>query len=83
LDLEMCALYSGLGLPTALLSVNAAGIPPYQRHHSVRVLIPQCKFEILDAAGGKSRREIVRCLKRYIAREVYHVLVSAASPIEP
>jgi transposase len=25
---------------------------------------------------GKSKREIIRCLKRYIAREVYRVLVS-------
>jgi transposase len=35
-------------------------------------------------AEGKSRREIMRCLKRYIAREVYRVLVCAASipPIE-
>jgi transposase len=35
-------------------------------------------------AEGKSRREIMRCLKRYIAREVYRVLVSTASvpPIE-
>jgi transposase len=35
-------------------------------------------------AEGKSRREIMRCLKRYIAREVYRVLLSAASipPIE-
>jgi transposase len=31
-------------------------------------------------AEGKSRREIMRCLKRYIAREVYRVVVSAASP---
>lgn len=31
-------------------------------------------------AEGKSRREIMRCLKRYIAREVYPVLLSAASP---
>jgi transposase len=28
---------------------------------------------------GKSKREIMRCLKRYIAREVYRVLVSTAS----
>jgi transposase len=27
---------------------------------------------------GKSKREILRCLKRYVAREVYRVLVSAA-----
>ena len=25
---------------------------------------------------GKSKREIIRCLKRYIAREAYHVLIS-------
>jgi len=34
-------------------------------------------------AEGKSRREIVRCLKRYVAREVYRVLVPAASPVGP
>ena len=31
-------------------------------------------------AQGKSKREIMRCLKRYIAREVYRVLVSTVSP---
>jgi transposase len=31
-------------------------------------------------AEGKTKREIMRCLKRYIAREVYRVLVSIASP---
>ena len=30
-------------------------------------------------AEGKSRREILRCLKRYIAREAYRMLVSAGS----
>ena len=30
-------------------------------------------------AQGKTKREIIRCLKRFIAREVYHVLV----PIPP
>ncbi len=29
-------------------------------------------------AEGKSKREILRCLKRYVAREVYRVLVAAA-----
>jgi transposase len=33
-------------------------------------------------AEGKSRREIMRCLKRYITREVYRVLVSAISPTQ-
>jgi transposase len=32
---------------------------------------------------GKSKREIIRCLKRYVAREVYGVLVPAAPPIRP
>ena len=31
-------------------------------------------------AEGKSKREIMRCLKRYVAREVYRVLVSGAPP---
>lgn len=26
-------------------------------------------------AEGKSKREIIRCLKRYIAREIYRVLI--------
>ena len=36
-------------------------------------------------AEGKSKREIIRCLKRYIAREVYRALVSpgAVSPPKP
>ena len=29
------------------------------------------------ASEGKSKREIMRCLKRYVAREVYRVLVPA------
>jgi hypothetical protein len=28
---------------------------------------------------GKSKREIIRCLKRYIAREVYRVLLSCGT----
>jgi transposase len=32
---------------------------------------------------GKSKREIMRCLKRYIAREVYRVLASTASGSPP
>jgi transposase len=31
------------------------------------------------SAEGKSKQEIMRCLKRYVAREVYRVLVSAGS----
>jgi transposase len=34
-------------------------------------------------AEGKSKREIMRCLKRYIAREVYRALVSPTAPRVP
>ncbi len=34
-------------------------------------------------AEGKSKREIIRCLKRYVAREVYRVLVSGAPSLLP
>jgi transposase len=34
-------------------------------------------------AEGKSKREIMRCLKRYIAREVYRVVVSTAASPRP
>ena len=32
---------------------------------------------------GKSKREIIRCLKRYVAREVYRVLISCATIARP
>ena len=32
---------------------------------------------------GKSKREIIRCLKRYVARELYGVLVSTVVPTAP
>jgi transposase len=32
---------------------------------------------------GKSKREITRCLKRYVAREVYRILISTAAPPAP
>lgn len=31
-------------------------------------------------AEGKSKREVVRCLRRYVAREVYHALQSSPAP---
>jgi transposase len=32
---------------------------------------------------GKSKREIIRCLKRYVAREVYRVLISCVACSSP
>ena len=34
-------------------------------------------------AEGKSKREIIRCLKRYVAREVYRVLISCEALSSP
>jgi transposase len=34
-------------------------------------------------AEGKSKREIIRCLKRYVAREVYRVLISCDARSSP
>jgi transposase len=34
-------------------------------------------------AEGKSKREIIRCLKRYVAREVYRVLISCGARTSP
>jgi transposase len=34
-------------------------------------------------AEGKSKREIIRCLKRYIAREAYRVLISCSARLSP
>jgi transposase len=34
-------------------------------------------------AEGKSKREIIRCLKRYVAREVYRVLISRDARFSP
>jgi transposase len=31
-------------------------------------------------AEGKSKREIIRCLKRYLAREIYHAFTQPAAP---
>jgi transposase len=34
-------------------------------------------------AEGKSKREIIRCLKRYVAREAYRVLISSSARSSP
>jgi hypothetical protein len=34
-------------------------------------------------AEGKSKREIIRCLKRYLAREVYRVLLCCGARTSP
>jgi transposase len=34
-------------------------------------------------AEGMTKTEIIRCLKRYIAREIYHALVADLLPDQP
>ena len=34
-------------------------------------------------AEGKSKREIIRCLKRYVAREAYRMLISCGARSSP
>ena len=47
----------------------------------VRMRIDGCIRAYLArrASEGKSKREIMRCLKRYMAQEVYRVLVTSAA----
>jgi len=43
---------------------------------------PTRDYLIRRTKEGLSKREIIRCLKRYIAREVYRVLPGTASAID-
>ena len=50
----------------------------------VRLCWDQATKDYVDrrTAQGKSKREVIRCLKRYVAREVYRVLMSASHTTE-
>src|SRR3954464_1653958 len=41
---------------------------------------PTIDYVTRRTAEGKSKREIIRCLKRYIAREIYHALTPSPAP---
>jgi transposase len=45
------------------------------RHHE-----PTRRYVERRTAEGRTKREIIRCLKRYIAREIYNNLPRAALP---
>lgn len=44
---------------------------------------PTIDYVTRRTAEGLSKREIIRCLKRYLARELYHLLPSAAATLAP
>ena len=46
-----------------MIAVGRLRIDPRTRDYAARRL-----------AEGLSKREVIRCIKRYIAREVYHLL---------
>lgn len=33
-------------------------------------------------AEGMAKRDIIRCLKRYVAREVFHALLASRAPLQ-
>jgi len=41
------------------------------------------EYVVRRTQEGKSKREIIRCLKRYVAREVYRVLISCGARSSP
>ena len=59
------------------------GVPPNNALYTVALSRIRCDLRTrryLDrrTAEGLSKPEIIRCLKRYLAREVYQVLVTAS-----
>jgi len=44
---------------------------------------PTINYVTRRTAEGLSKREIIRCLKRYLAREIYHLLPPSAAPDQP
>jgi hypothetical protein len=56
------------GMPIAACTL------PLRGTHETRWAYPR-EYVARRAAEGKSKREIMRCLKRYIAREIYRLLL--------
>lgn len=48
----------------------------------LRMHEPTQRYLARKTAEGRSKLEIMRCLKRYVAREVFHLLRPAAAPAE-
>ena len=44
---------------------------------------PTIAYVARRTAEGKSKRDIIRCLKRYVAREIYRLLTSPPNPHPP
>lgn len=49
----------------------------------MRTLQPTLNFVRRPTAGGKSKREIIRCLKRFVAREIFGYLCRRPKTVRP
>jgi transposase len=47
---------------------------------AARAVLAQREYVRRRTAEGLSKREIIRCLKRYLARTVYRIITAAAAP---
>ena len=56
------------GQPTSQCRLYIVAITRMRNHEATK------NYVIKRTAQGKSKREITRCLKRYIIREIYHEL---------
>ena len=66
----------------------AAATGPEQRIHTIAITRIRCSpttknYVARRTAEGKSSREIQRCLKRYIARELYRALNTSTTLTAP
>ena len=53
-----------------------------KRYEPLTTKSPELTFSALLNDDG-ARREIIRCLKRYVAREVYRMLISCGARLSP
>jgi hypothetical protein len=59
---------------------SSHGNPAYRCRHGHTSAHPP---GMRQTCRGKSRREAIRCLKRYVARELYPLLQAAGTPTDP
>lgn len=65
----------GVGPDTAAALLIAAGDNP-GRLTSEASFAALCGVSPVEASSGKTRREAIRCLKRYVARELYRIITN-------
>jgi transposase len=69
----------GIGPDSAAALLITAGDNPDQLA-SEASFAALCGVSPIEASSGKTRRETIRCLKRYVAREIYNLLQPPTTP---